>query len=186
MTKTVKWILYTNIFIFILYLISKFYGFYYINLLALLPLDSGYFSPYQLVTYMFCHGTILHIFFNMLLLVSFGPYLEEKFGQKKFLNFYLISGIFGGLTHLILLNHPVIGASGAVWGMLATYGLLNPNQNLYLYFVVPIKAKFIVSILFIYELISSILNVQDGVSHLAHIGGAISGVLFYSIFIKKR
>ncbi len=185
MTKTVKWILMTNILVFLICLISNYNGFHFINSLALLPTDSG-FQPYQLLTYMFCHASLLHIFFNMLLFLSFGPFLEEKFGERKFFNFYITSGIIGGVTHILFNSHPVVGASAAVWAMLATYGLLNPDHKLYLYFIIPIKAKVIVTLLFIYELISAILNVSDGVSHIAHVGGAISGILFYLFFIKER
>jgi membrane associated rhomboid family serine protease len=180
-----------------------------LNLFALHDLHSVYFRPHQLVTYLFLHGGWDHIFFNMLALWMFGAILENYWGGKRFLIFYVVCGIGAAVFHLAVLYHemsPVmeavrfqvpidqqqellyspefrvneatLGASGAVFGCLAAFGYLFPNSLIYLYFFVPIKAKWMVLGYAAIELFSGIRSsAGDNVAHWAHLGGGLVGLL---------
>ena len=184
MTKYVKLLLTLNIGFFILLLILGTKGLNLNGLMALYPVGSRYFDYYQFVTYMFAHGSFSHILINMLVLFSVGPKLEEKFGSDRFLNFYLITGIVGGLSHIFLYNTPVIGASAAVWGILATYAIIYPNERLYFWFILPIKSIYLVGVLFFYEIIS--IFTSDGISHVGHVAGGLTGLIFYYSLNKSK
>lgn len=178
------------------------------NLLALHDIHSVYFRPHQLITYLFMHGGWDHIFFNMFALWMFGAILENYWGGKRFLVFYMITGIGAGICHLAVLyyemapiadlfhqlsadqqqellysstfklNEATVGASGAVFGCLAAFGYLFPNSLIYLYFFVPIKAKWAVIGYAAIELFSGIRSsAGDNVAHWAHLGGAAVGLL---------
>jgi membrane associated rhomboid family serine protease len=144
------------------------------DLFALHDVRSVYFKPHQLITYMFLHGGWAHLFFNMFALWMFGSILENLWGPKRFLMFYMLSGLGATILHLIILyfdltpvweqfhrlsyeqqqqllpdprfipNGATVGASGAVFGCLAAFGYLFPNSLLYVYFLFPIKAKWFV------------------------------------------
>jgi membrane associated rhomboid family serine protease len=136
---------------------------------------------WQLVTYMFLHGGFFHIAFNLLALWMFGTELEGLWGTKKFLRFYFITGIGAGImSTLVTPNSPIviIGASGAIYGLLAAYGLLFPDRVILLYFVLPIRAKYLVLILGLITFWSSISATGGGVAHVAHLGGMIFGWLY--------
>lgn len=150
---------------------------------ALFPLTAG-FLPWQLFTYMFMHANFLHLFFNMFALWMFGMELENLWGSKKFLGYYLLCGVCAGIAHLVfapLLTTPAptIGASGAVYGILVAFGLLFPNRPIFLYFLFPIKAKYFVIMYMLIELIS--LGNADGIAHFAHLGGAVAGFIYLMI-----
>jgi membrane associated rhomboid family serine protease len=224
------------------------------DVLGLHAWQSSLFKPWQLVTHMFLHGSVMHIFGNMFGLWMFGSVLENLWGSKRFLIFYMICGLGAALIHLLFLNwelgpmvkdyaaifemhskgteyqadaminfiarYPIrlnmstseaielirqnphneqlmnnafesinsyyqnvlntstIGASGAVFGVLAAFVYLFPNTYLYIYFLVPVKAKWIGLIYFGYELFNAIQNsAGDNVARWAHIGGAIVGLL---------
>ncbi len=201
--------------------------------LALYPLMSQHFQPYQIVTHMFMHDSsgIGHIFFNMFALFMFGGEIERAFGPKKFLFYYLMTGLGAAFLHstihyleayqlmqnldtnsinMVLLegrgiilngqnyinsdaaslnslvNIPVVGASGAVYGLLAAFGLLYPNRIIYLIIPpIPLKAKYFVLIFGVIELYLGISNAQTGVAHFAHLGGAIFGILLM-LFWRKQ
>lgn len=180
MTKYVKLLLIINIVFFLLVTILKLQGIPLNGIMALYPVDHELFSWNQFVTYMFSHASIPHLLMNMIVLWSLGPRLEVKFGSDNFLNFYLFSGILGGLAHITLYNSPVIGASAAIWGILAVYAVVFSEEKLYLWFILPIKSSILISLLFLYELIS--IFSQDGISHIGHVGGALSGLIFLLLF----
>ena len=160
--------------------------------LAMFFPTSEYFKPFQIVTHMFMHGNVGHLFFNMFGLFMFGPPLESVWGAKRFLGFYLITG-FGALgLHLLatyvemsmmggspyLINVPMLGASGAIFGLLAGFGMIFPNATIMLLFPpIPMKAKYFVLIYAVIELFLGVSNFNAGVAHFAHVGGAIFGVL---------
>jgi membrane associated rhomboid family serine protease len=179
-----------------------------VNLFGLHDFHSVYFKPHQLVTYMFLHGGIDHIFFNMFALWMFGAILENYWGGKRFLTFYMVCGIGAALCHLAVLYHEngillqqfnssspdeqleqganvygaineaTIGASGAIFGCLAAFGYLFPNSLIYLYFFVPIKAKWLVLGYAAYELFLGVRSTAgDNVAHWAHLGGGLVGLL---------
>jgi membrane associated rhomboid family serine protease len=115
----------------------------------------------------------------MIGLLVFGPNIENKFGTSKFIKIYLIMGLISGLASIIFINSPVVGASGAIWGIMMLFALFNPNELLYIYFIIPVRAKFIIGAFFTVELCLSIMGSSDGVSHIAHVAGALTGALFY-------
>jgi membrane associated rhomboid family serine protease len=187
------------------------------NMFALHDVHSVFFQPYQLITYMFLHGGFDHILFNMLALWMFGSMLENHWGAKRFLQFYLICGVGAGLLHLgvlyiemtplmetfrhlpgdeqlelvrspnFIINGPTLGASGAVFGCLAAFGYLFPNSLIYLYFLIPMKAKWFVIIYGGLELWLAVRNsAGDTVAHFAHLGGAITGIILVLIWNKTN
>ncbi len=147
---------------------------------ALVPFNHPYFSfyPWQLITYQFLHANFMHIFFNMLMLWMFGMEIENIMGSRKFLIFYLLSGIGGGLLQILLGSSSgfVIGASGAVFGVMVAFAMYFPNRLIYIYFLLPVKAKYLIVFLMVIEFMS----VSNGglVAHLAHLGGAITAFFF--------
>lgn len=187
------------------------------NLFALHDVHSVYFRPHQVVTYMFMHGDEGHIFFNMFALWMFGRDLENSWGPKRFLIFYTVCGVGAALLHLGVLyvemepvmkafqslppegqamylyspefpvNGTTVGASGAIFGCLAAYGYLFPNTMIYVYFLLPLKAKWFVLIYAALELWFGIRNsAGDSVAHFAHLGGAITGIILVFLWNKTN
>ena len=159
---------------------------------ALNPLNEGFnFQIWQLITYQFMHSTsgFSHIFFNMLMLWMFGMEIENFWGSKKFLIYYLICGVVAGLFQLflnpLLGSSPAItiGASGAVYGIMIAFALMFPDRYIFLYFLVPIKAKYLIGFTIVLEFLL-VDSAQSNVAHLAHLGGALAGFLF--IMFDKR
>ena len=140
---------------------------------------------WQPVTYMFLHGGLMHLLLNMLVLWLFGGALESVWGTGRFLKYYSLTGVGAGLSNCILtphLNIPIIGASGAVYGLLAAYGVLFPDALIYIYFLFPVRAKWLVLIFGGVEFIASIRPGASPVAHLVHLGGMVIGVLYLRWF----
>jgi len=194
--------------------------------------DSPFFKIWQVVTYMFMHGGLEHIFFNMFALFMFGPVLEQVIGSKRFLNYYLITGLgalvlqfgvqalevyqitgtaaardwlrFDMLAGVVQGNHPdlnqesfnklvsvyntpMVGASGAIFGLLIAFGYLFPNTPLMLIFLpVPIKAKYFIPVMILIELFLGISRTGSSIAHFAHIGGALVGFLLIKLWGIRR
>jgi membrane associated rhomboid family serine protease len=207
---------------------------------ALHTWQSPLFKPWQLLTHMFLHASIDHIFFNMFALWMFGSILENLWGPKRFLTFYLICGLGAALCHLLVLyfetqqmisqfnaigidtqnslsnlshfiqqygtqnsmsvspqvasdilmeniNEPTLGASGAIFGCLAAFGYLFPNNYIYLYFFLPIKAKWFVLGYAAFELFSTFQSsAGDNVAHVAHLGGGLVGLILVYYWNQKN
>ncbi len=156
-------------------------GMYFTQLFALWPFGDG-FGPWQLFTYQFMHGDFGHIFFNLFALWMFGTEIEYTLGSKKFLIFYLASGVGAGLLHLLtplfgMGSGPTIGASGSLYGVMIAFALFNPDRYIYIYFLLPVKAKYLIGFMIILDLLM-FRNAHSNVAHLAHVGGAITGFLF--------
>lgn len=152
---------------------------------GLWPIDSENFKPYQIFTHMFTHANFGHIFFNMLNLWMFGRVLESVWGPKKFLTFYLVCGVGAAITHLAVQYFTggysyAVGASGAVMGVMAGFAYIFPNTELWLYFSIPVKAKWIILAMVAFDLFGG-LGGTDGIAHWAHLGGAATGfgLVFY-------
>lgn len=149
--------------------------------LALWPMGSGYFQPWQLVSYAFLHGGFNHLFFNMFALWMFGLAVERLWGSWRFAQYYLICVLGAGLIQLLVQYisgnvYPTIGASGAVFGLLLAYGVMWPNNKLMLiFFPVPIKAKWFVLIYGGAELIFGVTGAMPQIAHYAHLGGLFFG-----------
>jgi membrane associated rhomboid family serine protease len=159
--------------------------------LALYPLGTPYFSSYQMLTHMFTHGGLGHIFFNMFALWMFGRTLENVWGGKRFLAFYMMCGIGAAVLHLIVEyvsggGSPAVGASGAVMGIFVAFALLFPNTELYLMFIpIPIKAKWAMLGLIVFDLFGG-LQGTDNIAHFAHLGGALTGAIMVLLWNKDR
>lgn len=152
----------------------------YANITTMLALNApwtGRFRVWQLVTYMFMHGGFDHLFFNMFALWMFGYVLENFWGWKRFLIYYLVCGIGAGLLNLLIPGWGLtVGASGAVYGILLAFGMMFPNERIYLYFLMPIKAKWFVIGYAAIELFEGLFR-MDGIAHFAHLGGMLFGLL---------
>jgi len=176
--------------------------------------ESDLFKPWQIVTYMFMHGNIPHILFNMFAVWMFGSHIENRWGSKRFLNYYLLTGLGAAFLHYLIFhfytlpgipsqvysntfpltayeyflqNSVVVGASGSLFGILLAFGVLFPNTLLYLYFAIPIKAKYFVIGYGLIELFSGISNNPgDNVAHFAHLGGMLFGLLIFGYWKLKN
>lgn len=213
------------------------------------------FYPWQFITYMFMHGNIGHIFFNMFALWMFGAAVENYWGTKRFLIYYLVAGIGAAITHYIItffqihptitlidgfLNNPsletyrymvenntapqfksmlatnlvylqqnpdsidelvrvmidakssylnmfnLIGASGAVYGLLLAFGMMFPNSMIYIYFLFPIKAKWFVLLYGVIELFYGVTGTSDGIAHFAHLGGMVFGLALILLWRRNN
>jgi membrane associated rhomboid family serine protease len=184
------------------------------NLLGLHFFLAPQFKLHQLFTYMFMHGGFEHILFNMFAVWMFGRVLEQVWGSKRFLIFYIVCGVGAGLcqevaqyasylmdglnryemvntsTGLISMSAylnlwTTVGASGAIYGILLAFGMTFPNQPIYIYFLFPIRAKYFVAIYAALELLLGLAQTGDGVAHFAHLGGMLFGLLLILYWRKK-
>ena len=160
---------------------------------ALHSLQSPLFKPWQLITHIFMHGSFNHILFNMFTLWMFGNVIENIWGEKRFLVFYFVCGLGAGLIHLIYLNFvndlysATLGASGAIAGIIAAFIYLFPNSLIYIYFLIPVKAKWLGILYFLYELYNGVFgSSSDTIAHWAHIGGGVIGLILTYLWTKKR
>jgi len=137
---------------------------------------------WQPITYMFVHGDFFHIFMNMFVLWMFGTEMESIWGSRKFLQYYFITGVGSGIIWLLFNygnNYSIlIGASGAIYGILLAYGLMFPNRKVLIYFLFPIKVKYFVIILAAIAFVSSIDTSGSNISHLTHLSGMIIGFVY--------
>lgn len=214
-------------------LVAESYGIDLSRYLGLHFVLSEEFNAAQLITYMFMHGGISHLFFNMFALWMFGSVLEQVWGPRRFLFYYLLCGIGAGLVQEavtavhylyiesglpleavevvrrdgaavlrqgmnyqdstlaalnLALNIGTVGASGAIYAILLGFGMLFPNQPIYLMFLpIPIKAKYIVMGYALIELYSGFINnPEDNVAHFAHLGGMIFGFILITYWRKRN
>ena len=210
----------------------KNYGIDLTSLLALHQFQSADFMPHQLITHFFMHANFTHLFFNMFALWMFGKILENVWGAKRFLIYYMVTALGAAALHLgvsqyeilnlqsqvnptdlnillengknilegnqnysnqrmgklnLLINTPTVGASGAVFGILLAFGMLFPNTLLYIYFAIPVKAKYFVMVYGALELYLGISNnPADNVAHFAHLGGMLFGFLLLKFWEKDH
>jgi membrane associated rhomboid family serine protease len=150
--------------------------------LALWPLGHG-FLPWQVATYAFLHGGIVHLLFNMFGLWTFGSELERLWGPDRFVRFYAASVLSAAATQLVITSitgspYPTVGASGGIYGLLLGFGMMFPNRQILLIIPpIPMKAKVYVTIFGALELWMGATNVNDGVAHFAHLGGMLGAFL---------
>jgi len=191
----IKWLLIINAAVFLLELFDR--SQLLITYFGLTPVDvlTGPLV-YQVVTYMFLHspGSFMHIFFNMLMLWMFGAEIERMWGTRKFLRFYLITGTVAGIFTVLLTPNsstPVIGASGAVLGVLVAFAVLWPDRRVYLYFLLPVRVKYLMMFIVGMDLVLAFSRSGDNVAHWTHLGGAIFGLLYMKRggipnFVRKK
>jgi membrane associated rhomboid family serine protease len=142
---------------------------------ALIPV-----RPWSVITYMFLHAPgIMHILFNMIALYFFGPAVETRLGSRRFITLYMISGIMAALASLPFTPWvPIVGASGAVFGVMLAFALFWPTQRIFIWGILPIEARWLVILLTGISLWSGIRGQSDGIAHFAHLGGFIGGYLY--------
>lgn len=230
--EVVKNLLIINGLIFLATVSLEKYGIDVTKWFALHQFQSDDFMPHQLITHFFMHANLTHLFFNMFALWMFGKILENVWGAKRFLTYYMITGIGAAFVHLgvsqyeiwnlqtqlnpndvnillengggllanfqnyshpimgrlnLLIHTPTVGASGAVFGILLAFGMLFPNTLLYIYFAIPVKAKYFVIVYGILELYAGISNnPADNVAHFAHLGGMLFGYIIIKYWKKNH
>ncbi|MBI2733724.1 MAG: rhomboid family intramembrane serine protease [Aquabacterium sp.] len=151
--------------------------------LELWPLQTGHFMPWQLVSYAFLHGSMGHLFFNMLALWMFGGELERVWGNRRYLEFLLASVVAAAATQLLMSvlggwGHPMVGASGGIYGLLLAYAMMFPNRIIMpLFPPIPMKVKYYVLGFGLLELFLSWQDTTSGIAHFAHLGGMLGGWL---------
>ena len=187
----VRTILFATTGVFVFQLLSEFLAQTRLErLFGLVPYDvTHHLFLWQCVTYLFLHGGFFHILFNMLALWMFGTELEWLWGTPRFVRFYFVTGVGAALCSTIVSPNstiPIIGASGAIYGLLAAYGLLFPDRILLLYLVIPIKAKYFVLLLGAIAFWFSLTSGGGGVAHVAHLGGMLFGWLYLRGFQSWR
>ena len=152
----------------------------------------GRFYIWQFITYQFVHGGFWHLFFNMFSLFMIGRYVERQIGSSSFLKLYLVGGVFAGLINMafhLFIDYPTVGASGSICAVLAAFGLMNPHARLmmfFLFFPVIMKAR---TLVIVFAAITALmaLTAQDGIAHLAHLGGLVFGWMYvYNILNVKN
>lgn len=183
-TPVVRWLLILNTAMFILQLLvlKPAFGGDYLWYLALVPshfLGKGYL--WQIVTYMFLHGGLIHIFFNMLFLWMMGSEIERAWGGKEFIKYYFVTGCGAGLVNVLVQPHATtrtIGASGAIFGLIIAFALAFPDRELLLYFLIRIKAKHFALLVGALELIALFALPEMGIARFAHLGGLLIGYVY--------
>jgi rhomboid family protein len=195
LTPVVKWLIIANVAMFVATaLIQSFVGLELTETLfgplALRPADVvGRGWLWQLGTYMFLHAGVLHILFNMLSLWMFGTDLELSWGSRFFARYYAVTGIGAGVITVLasllpfsftapLYHGAVVGASGAIFGVLLAYGLYFPDRQIYLYLLFPIPSRVFVMIVGAMALLASLNSGGTNVAHFAHLGGLIVGYVY--------
>lgn len=175
----VKHLLIINVLMYFAYYVLLKQGIINLNYyLGIWSLSTGLFRIWQPLTYMFMHGSFDHLFFNMFSLWMFGSALENFWGSKRFLFYYLVCGIGAGLLNMLVPGaHVSVGASGAVYALLLAFGMMWPNNYIYLYFLVPIRTKLFIIGMIVIELFEGIFRSTDGIAHFAHLGGMLIGFL---------
>jgi membrane associated rhomboid family serine protease len=164
---------------------------------ALWPLGSARaggagFAPWQLVSYAFLHGGLMHLAFNMFALYMFGGAIEQVFGTRRYLTYYLVCVVSAALTQLVFAAvtggvYPVVGASGGVFGLLLGYAMYFPNNRVMLIFPpIPMKARSFVFVYAALELFLGVSGSQSGVAHFAHLGGMIGGFIMLRYLSGRR
>lgn len=146
--------------------------------LALWPIPSAEFRPWQLVTYAFLHGNVLHLLVNVIGLMSFGPVLERKWGRVVFLTCYLLAAIVGGAWQATMGDRPVVGASGALFGLFAAYVVHKPQARVITLFPWPLPAWIVLAAYVGCTVIAVAMEWGGGIAHLAHLGGIAVGAGF--------
>jgi membrane associated rhomboid family serine protease len=137
--------------------------------------------PWMLVTYMFLHGSIFHIAFNMLALYIFGPRVEERIGSGNFIALYLLSGVGGALLSFVPPQAPTLGASGAIMGVMLAYAMYWPHERFLFWGIVPVQAWFLVAAYVAMDVSGAGGFGGAGIAHFAHLGGFITGFLYLKV-----
>lgn len=180
----IKWLLIINVAAFLGPQVLNFNLDFLFRTFGLVPAYVfGKFYVWQLFTYLFLHATTWHLLMNMFILWMFGSELERTWGSREFLKFYFVAGVGAGVFNFFFAVFnpatnfmPIIGASGAIYGILVAYAILFPERYVYVYFLIPVKVKYLVIFLVVIEFLSTYR--ADRIAHFAHLGGALVGFLY--------
>lgn len=175
----VKWLIGINA---VLFIVQQFLPGRLEEIFGLIPREViSHVALWRLFTYMFLHGSFLHILLNMFTIWMFGKELEYAWGTKEFLKFYIVCGLGAACFNTALepfSTAPIIGASGAIYGLLVAFAILYPASIIYLYGVIPLKAKHFIILMAGFEFFASFDGVHSGIARLAHLGGMATGYLY--------
>jgi len=142
--------------------------------------------PWTAVTYMFLHGGLSHILFNMVGLFFFGSRVESRLGERRFISLYLLSGVAGALAYLIFTPRgPMVGASGGVFGVMMAFAMFWPREKIYIWGVLPVEARILVAVSTAFALYATYSGRSGGVAHFAHLGGYV-GAWLYLQYISRN
>lgn len=186
LNKGVKWLVLTSG---VIYVIQVFGGRGFLLTFGLVPYQvTRNFWLWQLFTYMFLHGGLFHLLFNLFILWMFGKSVETAWGTKAFLKYYFTCGL--GAAAFITLTSPAsmlpnIGASGAIYGILAAFAMLYPDAVIYLYFFIPMRAKHLTVLLGVIAFLAGISGSQSGIAHFGHLGGLLVGYFYLKYPVWK-
>ena len=184
LSRAVKSLIIVTSAIFVLtYIPAQLFGWVYpYAFFGLRPYDvTHHLFVWQLVTYMFLHGGFFHILFNLFALWMFASDLERLWGGRRFLFYFFLTGIGAGLFSVLLEPSAItttIGNSGAIYGVLLAYGLIFPDRPIFLWLIIPVKAKWFVLIIGAIEFVGSFSTPGSGISHVAHLGGMLFGFVY--------
>jgi membrane associated rhomboid family serine protease len=158
-----------------------------IALFGLIPAKVAHFEIWRLFTYQFLHGGVWHLALNMLMLWMFGSELEQRWGRRFFLRYYMLCAVGGGITYTLVCWGtwtPSVGASGAIYGVLMGYGLWFPNRMVLLAFLFPVRVRHVVLFLIFVELMQAIEATGTGIAYAAHLGGMLFGFAYLRWWTK--
>jgi membrane associated rhomboid family serine protease len=188
-----------NILVFLIGYVDRSGKLAYLYLFPAYVLQAG--AWWQVVTYMFVHSGWTHIFFNMLALFLFGIQLERRMGSTEFLLYYFVCGIGAGIVTVFVNNAmgmgmvPVVGASGAIYGLLLAFAAFFPDARIFIFGILPMRAPIAVAAFAGIEIVSQLTNPRSGVAHLAHLAGIAFGYLYLvvrfginpiAVFFRRR
>lgn len=143
--------------------------------------------PWTVVTYMFLHGDLMHLLFNMLALFFFGPRVEDRIGSRPFAILFFLSGITGALLSVLFSpGSPIIGASGGVFGVMLAFAWFWPEEKIFIWGVLPVQARVLVILTTLFALWSGFGGVGGGIAHFAHLGGYLGAFLYLRWLDRKR
>ena len=175
----IKWLIIANVGIFIAQQLA---GPEFVHLFGLVPRKViSNFRFWQFGTYLFLHGGIFHLLFNMFVLWMFGSSIEKSWGSKTFLKYYFLTGVGAGITNALFTPNspiPIIGASGAIYGILVAFAMLFPKTTVYLYFIIPLTARQMVILFVVIEFLASLSASSSHIANLAHLGGMFTGYIY--------
>ncbi len=139
--------------------------------------------PWTLLTHMFVHANFDHLFWNMVVLFFFGMELERRVGEKKFLQIYILSGIVAASAQMMIAGGTMVGASGALYGVMGCLAIIAPEISVLLFFVIPVSIR---SAVVLYALIDFLsLGSADNIAHMAHIAGLLVGLAYGQILSRR-
>jgi len=149
-----------------------------------LRVDDALSRPWTLVTYSFLHANTFHLLINMLMLWMFGDEVAQHLGTRKFIAFYLIAALVAGLASLPFYGGVVVGASGALFGVMYLYAALFPDRVMLLFWIIPMRMSWGIWVLALFDLLAT--RAGDGVAHWAHLGGFLAGIVGAKILLHNQ